>query len=118
LVQATWKSSVGQVFVDLVAFERVTRELAVQVAEEVAKLAFFKRGVRELPIYGGQARGLRNNIRVIIICGIHIKSDTQLGATDRACATCPRNKVIVIVRRESARYYCGRRGGPYCLGFN
>src|SRR4051794_1275810 len=30
-----------------------TRELAVQVAEEVAKLAYFKRGVRELPIYGG-----------------------------------------------------------------
>ena len=41
-----------------------TRELAVQVAEEIAKLAFFKRGVRELPIYGGQSyerqfRGLR-----------------------------------------------------------
>ena len=32
-----------------------TRELAVQVAEEIAKLAFFKRGVRELPIYGGQS---------------------------------------------------------------
>src|SRR3954469_20501544 len=26
-----------------------TRELAVQVAEEIARLAFFKRGVRELP---------------------------------------------------------------------
>ena len=41
-----------------------TRELAVQVAEEVAKLACFKRGVREIPIYGGQSydrqlRGLR-----------------------------------------------------------
>ncbi len=32
-----------------------TRELAVQVAEEIAKLAFFKRGVREVPIYGGQS---------------------------------------------------------------
>src|SRR6201996_6737495 len=32
-----------------------TRELAVQVAEEVAKLAHFKRGVREIPIYGGQS---------------------------------------------------------------
>ncbi|MBI5767455.1 MAG: DEAD/DEAH box helicase [Verrucomicrobia bacterium] len=32
-----------------------TRELAVQVAEEVGKLAFFKRGVREVPIYGGQS---------------------------------------------------------------
>src|SRR5436309_15829943 len=32
-----------------------TRELAVQVAEEIAKLASFKRGVRELPISGGQA---------------------------------------------------------------
>ncbi|MBS0632327.1 MAG: DEAD/DEAH box helicase [Verrucomicrobia bacterium] len=32
-----------------------TRELAVQVSEESAKLAFFKRGVREVPIYGGQS---------------------------------------------------------------
>ncbi|MGH8020128.1 MAG: DEAD/DEAH box helicase [Opitutaceae bacterium] len=32
-----------------------TRELAVQVAEEVAKLAAFKRGVMEVPIFGGQS---------------------------------------------------------------
>src|SRR3954462_7003386 len=32
-----------------------TRELAVQVAEEVHKLALFKRGVQALPIYGGQS---------------------------------------------------------------
>ena len=32
-----------------------TRELAVQVAEEIAKLAFYKKGVREVPIYGGQS---------------------------------------------------------------
>ncbi|HET7537389.1 MAG TPA: DEAD/DEAH box helicase [Candidatus Didemnitutus sp.] len=32
-----------------------TRELAVQVAEEVAKLAFFKKGLMEVPIYGGQS---------------------------------------------------------------
>ena len=32
-----------------------TRELAVQVAEEVAKLAFFKRGIQAVPIYGGQS---------------------------------------------------------------
>ena len=48
-----------------------TRELAVQVAEEVAKLAFFKRGVRELPIYGGQSyerqfRGLQNGAHIVI----------------------------------------------------
>ncbi|XHR29157.1 MAG: DEAD/DEAH box helicase [Chthoniobacteraceae bacterium] len=48
-----------------------TRELAVQVAEEVAKLAFFKRGVRELPIYGGQSyerqyRGLEAGSQIII----------------------------------------------------
>lgn len=48
-----------------------TRELAVQVAEEVSKLAFFKRGVRELPIYGGQSyerqyRGLENGSQIII----------------------------------------------------
>src|SRR3984885_855580 len=48
-----------------------TRELAVQVAEEVAKLACFKRGVREIPIYGGQSydrqlRGLREGAQIII----------------------------------------------------
>jgi ATP-dependent RNA helicase DeaD len=32
-----------------------TRELAVQVAEETGKLAFFKHGIREVPIYGGQS---------------------------------------------------------------
>ncbi len=48
-----------------------TRELAVQVAEEVSKLAAFKRGVRELPIYGGQSyerqfRGLAAGAQIII----------------------------------------------------
>ena len=48
-----------------------TRELAVQVAEEVAKLAYFKKGVREIPIYGGQSydrqlRGLRDGAQIII----------------------------------------------------
>jgi ATP-dependent RNA helicase DeaD len=32
-----------------------TRELAVQVAEEVYKLSAFKRNVHSVPIYGGQA---------------------------------------------------------------
>jgi ATP-dependent RNA helicase DeaD len=48
-----------------------TRELAVQVAEEVAKLAAFKRGVKELPIYGGQSyerqfRGLQQGAQILI----------------------------------------------------
>ena len=48
-----------------------TRELAMQVAEEVAKLALFKKGVRELPVYGGasydrQLRGLRDGVQIII----------------------------------------------------
>src|SRR3954451_4371776 len=48
-----------------------TRELVVQVAEEIAKLALFKRGVRELPIYGGQSyerqfRGLSAGAQIII----------------------------------------------------
>ena len=32
-----------------------TRELAVQVAEEFGKLGFFKKGLMEVPIYGGQS---------------------------------------------------------------
>jgi ATP-dependent RNA helicase DeaD len=48
-----------------------TRELAVQVAEEVSKLASFKRGIRELPIYGGasydrQIRGLKDGAQIVI----------------------------------------------------
>ncbi len=48
-----------------------TRELAVQVAEEIAKLAFFKKGVREVPIYGGQSyerqfRALEGGAQIVI----------------------------------------------------
>jgi ATP-dependent RNA helicase DeaD len=48
-----------------------TRELAVQVAEEVAKLALFKRGVHAVPIYGGQSyerqfRALDAGVQVVI----------------------------------------------------
>src|SRR5437868_4754092 len=32
-----------------------TRELAVQVSEEVHKFAFFKRGLQAIPVYGGQS---------------------------------------------------------------
>src|SRR6476620_10725587 len=48
-----------------------TRELAVQVSEEVHKLAFFKRGLHALPIYGGQSYdrqlyGLRQGAHIVI----------------------------------------------------
>jgi ATP-dependent RNA helicase DeaD len=48
-----------------------TRELAVQVSEEVHKLALFKRGLRVLPIYGGQSYdrqflGLRQGAHIVI----------------------------------------------------
>jgi ATP-dependent RNA helicase DeaD len=48
-----------------------TRELAVQVSEEVHKLALFKRGLHALPIYGGQSydrqlSGLRQGAQIII----------------------------------------------------
>src|SRR5437764_225343 len=48
-----------------------TRELAVQVSEEVHKLAFFKRGLHALPVYGGQSYdrqlvGLRQGPQVVI----------------------------------------------------
>ena len=48
-----------------------TRELAVQVSEEVHKLALFKRGLRALPIYGGQSydrqlTGLRQGAHIVI----------------------------------------------------
>ncbi|MBM3845886.1 MAG: DEAD/DEAH box helicase [Verrucomicrobia bacterium] len=48
-----------------------TRELAVQVSEEIHKLAFFKRGVHALPIYGGQSyerqfAGLKQGAQIVI----------------------------------------------------
>ncbi len=48
-----------------------TRELAVQVAEEVAKLSLFKRGVQAVPIFGGQSyerqfRALHAGVQIVI----------------------------------------------------
>src|SRR5947209_7640429 len=48
-----------------------TRELAVQVSEEVHKLACFKRGIHVLPIYGGQSYerqfyGLKQGVQIVI----------------------------------------------------
>lgn len=48
-----------------------TRELAIQVSEEVHKLALFKRGIHALPIYGGQSydrqlAGLKQGANIVI----------------------------------------------------
>jgi ATP-dependent RNA helicase DeaD len=48
-----------------------TRELALQVAEEIAKLATFKPGIREVPIFGGQSydrqfRALAGGAQIVI----------------------------------------------------
>jgi len=48
-----------------------TRELAVQVSEEIHKLAMFKRGINALPIYGGQSYerqfyGLKQGAQIVI----------------------------------------------------
>src|SRR5215469_18488061 len=48
-----------------------TRELAIQVSEEVHKLAIFKRGLHALPVYGGQSYdrqlyGLRQGAHIVI----------------------------------------------------
>lgn len=48
-----------------------TRELAIQVAEEIRKLAKFMHGVKVLPIYGGQdinrqIRSLKGGVQIVI----------------------------------------------------
>ena len=48
-----------------------TRELAVQVSEEIHKLTLFKRGIHSLPIYGGQSYerqlfGLKQGAHIVI----------------------------------------------------
>ena len=48
-----------------------TRELAIQISEEIHKLAMFKRGINVLPIYGGQSYerqffGLKQGAHIVI----------------------------------------------------
>ncbi len=48
-----------------------TRELAIQVCEEVAKLTAHKRGIKAVPIYGGatyhrQIRGLQEGAQIVV----------------------------------------------------
>lgn len=48
-----------------------TRELAIQVAEEIRNLAMFMHGIKILPVYGGQEiskqiRSLKSGVQVII----------------------------------------------------
>lgn len=48
-----------------------TRELAIQVCEEVAKLTVHKRGIKAIPIYGGatyhrQIRGLQEGAQIVV----------------------------------------------------
>ncbi len=48
-----------------------TRELAIQVAEEIRKLALFMHGIKILPVYGGQEiskqiRSLKSGVQIII----------------------------------------------------
>ena len=48
-----------------------TRELAIQIAEEFARLAKYHRGLNTLPIYGGQSierqfRGLRRGAQIVV----------------------------------------------------
>ena len=50
-----------------------TRELAIQVAEELRNLAKYMHGVKVLPIYGGQdmsrqIRSLKGGVQIIIGC--------------------------------------------------
>jgi ATP-dependent RNA helicase DeaD len=48
-----------------------TRELAIQVSEEIHKLSAFKRGIHSVPIYGGQSydrqiRALKQGVQIVI----------------------------------------------------
>src|SRR5690606_4764993 len=48
-----------------------TRELSIQVAEEISKLGKYKRGIQVLPVYGGQPierqlRALKKGVQIVI----------------------------------------------------
>jgi ATP-dependent RNA helicase DeaD len=62
-----------------------TRELALQVAEEIAKLALFKKGLNAMPIYGGQSyerqfRALDAGTQIIIGTPGRIMDHMQRGS--------------------------------------
>ena len=69
-----------------------TRELAIQVAEEVSKLAARKRGVAILPIYGGQAierqlRALERGVQVVVGTPGRVMDHLQRGTLRLSGAT-------------------------------
>ena len=71
-----------------------TRELAVQVSEEVHKLAFFKRGIHALPIYGGQSYerqfyGLKQGAQIVIGTPGRTEEDLQ-----KIAAACPARRAV------------------------
>lgn len=48
-----------------------TRELSIQVAEEISKLAKYKKGVRAIPVYGGQPidrqiKALKSGVQIVV----------------------------------------------------
>src|SRR3954471_12358981 len=78
-----------------------TRELAVQVSEEFGKLAFFKRGLMEVPIYGGQSyerqfRALAAGAQVVIGTPGRVMDHMERG-------TLPLDNLKVIVLDEADR---------------
>jgi len=73
-----------------------TRELAVQVSEEVHKLALFKKGVHALPIYGGQSydrqfQGLRQGAQIVIGTPGRVMDHMRRGTLDLAAV-----KMVVL----------------------
>ncbi|HXF10645.1 MAG TPA: DEAD/DEAH box helicase, partial [Desulfuromonadaceae bacterium] len=69
-IPAVEKVDVTQRFVQVLIL-CPTRELAIQVSEEIHKLSFFKRGVQSVPIYGGQSYerqfyGLKQGAQIVI----------------------------------------------------
>ena len=69
-----------------------TRELAIQVAEELSKLAARKRGVAVLPIYGGQSierqlRALERGVHVVVGTPGRVMDHLHRGTLRLAAAT-------------------------------
>ena len=75
-----------------------TRELAIQVADEIRRLAKYMHGVKVLPVYGGQEivkqiRSLKDGVQIVIGTpgagdGPHAEKDHQAGPTStRWCWT-------------------------------
>ena len=91
-----------------------TRELAIQSAEEIRKLAKYMHGIKVLPVYGGQDIGrqikaLKGGATIIIGTPGRIMADTNILAI---------RSVLIILRSEKRQFRKVSSSKPISVAFS